>query len=121
MRGVRLGGPRAAAVALGAIVVGAYLLCRFHEIPWDDAYFFKRFAQNFLAHGSLAWNVDEGPVYGNTSLGFQLLAVALVAAAPGHYFALLQLVAGGLQVLLLRLYLATGQAAPPARPTADAG
>lgn len=47
--------------------------------PYDDSYFFKRFALNFLDHGLFAWNVDEGPVYGNTSQ-LQQLIVTLIAA-----------------------------------------
>ncbi|HEU4538613.1 MAG TPA: hypothetical protein VFS00_31045, partial [Polyangiaceae bacterium] len=100
------------AVALfGAAVVASHLLGRAHEGPWDDAYFFKRIARNFVEHGALAWNVSEGPVYGNTSLGFQVLAVALAFLSPGHYFAWLKLVSAGLELALLRLYL---KAAPPA-------
>lgn len=47
--------------------------------PYDDSYFFKRFALNFLDHGVFAWNVSEGPVYGNTSQ-LQQLIVTLITA-----------------------------------------
>lgn len=47
--------------------------------PYDDSYFFKRFALNFIDHGVFAWNVADGPVYGNTSQLHQLL-VTLVTA-----------------------------------------
>jgi len=53
--------------------------------PYDDAHFFKRVALNALDHGTLAWNVDEGPVYGSTSQTFQLLAVLVSAVTREHY------------------------------------
>jgi hypothetical protein len=53
--------------------------------PYDDAHFFKRVAVNALEHGTLAWNVDEGPVYGSTSQVFQLLAVGVSAFTRNHY------------------------------------
>jgi hypothetical protein len=116
-----------AGVTLSALVLLAlHLLGRSNENPWDDAYFFKRIARNFVEHGTLAWNVSEGPVYGNTSLGFQLLAVALVFVSPGHYFAWLKIVSAGLELALLRLYLKAAplaEVAPPAAappPAADA-
>lgn len=51
---------------------------------WDDALFFQRIAWNLLHHGTAAWNVSDGPVYGSTSQLFQLMATLLLAAAPGH-------------------------------------
>lgn len=36
----------------------------------DDAYMFVRYARNVLAHGAVAWNPDEAPVYGVTSLAY---------------------------------------------------
>jgi hypothetical protein len=52
--------------------------------PYDDAYFFLRFARNFLQHAGFAWNPGDGPVHGLTSQLFQLVAVALAALAPDH-------------------------------------
>src|SRR5687767_693584 len=33
---------------------------------WEDGYFLIRFARNFWRHGTLSWNVADGPVYGMT-------------------------------------------------------
>jgi hypothetical protein len=52
--------------------------------PYDDSYFFKRFALNFLDHGVFAWNVVDGPVYGNTSQMYQLLVTLVTAATRRH-------------------------------------
>lgn len=112
---------RAGVTLSGLVLLALHLLGRSNESPWDDAYFFKRIARNFVEHGALAWNVSEGPVYGNTSLGFQLLAVALVFVSPGHYFAWLKIVSAGLELALLRLYLKAAplaEAAPPAKAPA---
>ena len=48
------------------------------------AMFFKRIALNFLRHGSLAWNPDEGPVYGLTSQSFAMIAVPITALASDY-------------------------------------
>jgi len=53
--------------------------------PWDDALFFERIGTNIVRHGVAAWNVADGPVHGNTSQLFQVVAAASVALAPGHY------------------------------------
>jgi hypothetical protein len=74
--------------------VGFMLVCiiatlgRFTLEPYDDAYFFKRFAVNFIDHGAFAWNLADGPVHGNTSQAFQLLATAVTALARDHSVAL---------------------------------
>jgi hypothetical protein len=47
--------------------------------PYDDSHFFKRVAVNALEHGSLAWNVDEGPVFGSTSQAQQLVVLLVTA------------------------------------------
>ncbi|HEY2732687.1 MAG TPA: hypothetical protein VGI70_01820, partial [Polyangiales bacterium] len=52
--------------------------------PYDDSYFFKRFALNLLDHGVFAWNVSDGPVYGNTSQLFQLIVVAVTSLTRTH-------------------------------------
>lgn len=76
----------------GALIIAAYGLCsalfvlaHSGQEPFDDAFFFKRVAINGLQHGTLAWNVDEGPTYGNTSLLFQWLAVPVAALDADHY------------------------------------
>jgi hypothetical protein len=111
---------RAGVTLLGALVMASHLLGRANESPWDDAYFFKRISRNFLEHGAFAWNVSEGPVYGNTSFGFQLLSAALTFLAPDHYFAWLRLVAAGLELVLLNIYLSAVAAPAPADAPAAA-
>ena len=76
----------------GALLVIAYGVCASLFVlahggqePFDDAFFFKRVAINALHHGTLAWNVDEGPTYGNTSLLFQWLAVPVAALSDDYY------------------------------------
>jgi hypothetical protein len=64
----------------------AYLLARdFDATPYDDAYFFKRFALNFLETGTFAWNSADGPVHGLTSQLFQCLSVVSTAVAGEHF------------------------------------
>ena len=64
---------------------GCFVLARWNYPPYDDAHFFKRVAVHALETGQLAWNVDEGPTYGMTSLLFQGLVVPVVALARDHY------------------------------------
>ena len=63
--------------------------------PYDDAYFFKRFAVNQWRYGSFAWNLTDGPVYGATSQLLQWLAVPLVIAAPDHYVLAVRMLLAG--------------------------
>jgi hypothetical protein len=65
-------------VAYALLLIVLVVLTLQHE-AYDDSYFFKRIAVNALDHGVLAWNVDEGPVYGATSQLFQLVMVGLAA------------------------------------------
>jgi hypothetical protein len=66
--------------ALGyAALLGLFVAQGSDRPPFDDSYFFKRFALNFLDHGVFAWNPAEGPVYGNTSQ-LQQLIVTLITA-----------------------------------------
>ena len=78
-RDVRIG-------AFALLVVGV-LAARGGLPPYDDAFFFVRFARNLIAHGAPAWNVADGPVYGNTSQLFQLVVALLHAIAPDHTIA----------------------------------
>lgn len=52
--------------------------------PYDDAFFFVRFARNLLEHGVYAWNPSEGPVHGNTSQLFQVAVTGVHALAGAH-------------------------------------
>ncbi len=75
-----------AVIAFGLLV--AYVLFRdLGASPYDDGYFFARFARNFLRHGVFAWNPTDGPVHGSTSQLFQALAVPIYALFPGYYVA----------------------------------
>jgi hypothetical protein len=66
-------------------VIDGYVLFRDADAtPYDDAYFFKRFARHFLEHGTFSWNVSEGPVHGLTSQLYQIVATGLTALAPNH-------------------------------------
>lgn len=63
-----------------------YLLLRDLDlIPYDDAYFFKRFARNFSEHGTLSWNVADGPVHGLTSQLYGAVSLVLRGLAPQHF------------------------------------
>ena len=66
-------------------VAGVALVRDLTVTPYDDGYFFKRFALNFMHHGVFAWNVADGPVHGITSQLFQLVAVPLTWIAPHHF------------------------------------
>jgi hypothetical protein len=67
-------------------LVAAHVLCQgLDRTPYDDSFFFKRFAINFLEHGVFAWNVADGPVHGNTSQLLQLLATALAGVTRTHF------------------------------------
>lgn len=66
-------------------LVGTVLLCGLETPPYDDGFFFKRFALNLLRHGELAWNLSDGPVYGITSQLFLAVAVLLTRVAPAFY------------------------------------
>lgn len=64
----------------------AYVLVRgLDAVPFDDSYFFKRFALNLLRHGTFAWNVADGPVNGLTSQFLGAIAVGVTLLAPSHY------------------------------------
>lgn len=47
------------------------ILLRFAGVMvWDDAYFFGRYADNFWEVGNWAWNVNDTPEYGLTSIAY---------------------------------------------------
>jgi len=79
-----------AAVALALV---GLLVVRAGLPPYDDAFFFVRVARNTLSAGVPAWNLADGPVYGNTSQLQQLWATAVLAVAPHHVVALSRLAA----------------------------
>lgn len=71
--------------AIFVALVGVYTIHGLSSDLWDDALFFQRFGRNIVAHGTAAWNVADGPVHGNTSQLFQLVAATATAIAPGGY------------------------------------
>jgi hypothetical protein len=82
-----------AAAACHGLALASFGLAHVDREPYDDGHFFKRFAVNALDHGVLAWNLDEGPVYGSTSQVFQLLAVLVTAVTRDHYMLLTRVLA----------------------------
>ncbi|MEN0064120.1 MAG: hypothetical protein AAGA48_18355 [Myxococcota bacterium] len=77
-----------------ALVVALATFDALRRDLWDDALFLLRFANNFVTHGVFAWNVADGPVHGNTSQLFQLVATAVVGVAPGAYHVTIKLLSG---------------------------
>jgi len=51
---------------------------------WDDAYFFVRYADNFLTYGNLSWNLDGVPTYGLTSPAYLLVVIPLRLLLPSQ-------------------------------------
>jgi len=70
---------RAISVAGYAALLAVTLAVGWAQPPYDDAFFFRRFALNWLDHGVFAWNPADGPVHGNTSQLFQGITAALAA------------------------------------------
>jgi hypothetical protein len=73
--------------ALGVCAAVAYA----GTSPYDDGYFYLRFARNFVEHGVFARNVADGPVHGITSQLFQLVTTVLRWCMPTHALALAKL------------------------------
>lgn len=64
----------------GTVLLGLVLnlVLRFTAVSiWDDAYFFARYADNWLASDSFSWNLGEAPSYGLTSLAYGFWITAL--------------------------------------------
>lgn len=100
-------------------VVALFLASGLDMEGWDDSYFFKRIGLNVLEHGAAAWNVEDGPVYGNTSQGFQIVALLPLLIDPGHYIGLVKIL---LAVAMAALFALLVRAARPLAPGApDAG
>jgi len=61
------------------------LMQRFSSLSvWDDAYFFVRYADNFLNYSQLSWNSDSSPTYGLTSPAYLLVVVPLRVLLPNE-------------------------------------
>lgn len=88
----------------------------FGDAIMDDAYFFVRYAGNFLDTGVFAWNRGEGSVHGNTSQAYQLLAT-LLHALDGRNVVLTPTLAASLGALAYAVALPASWLA--ARPQLD--
>ena len=77
-------------LAFAAILLAVFL-AHLTDGLWDDAYFFKRIAHNFVTIGTLTWNPGELPVYGITAQLFLLPAVAVYLLSATHYIILIKL------------------------------
>lgn len=71
-------------LACTAVALALVFLSTASQGLWEDGYFVKRFAHNFLRHGSFSWNVEDGPVYGMTSQTLQLVGTLVYAVMPEH-------------------------------------
>jgi hypothetical protein len=91
------------AVLLVSVVLGGI-----ERQPYDDSYFFKRFALNLLDHGLFAWNASDGPVYGNTSQLFQLVVTATTAFTRTHTLFAVRLLLAFTLLCAFTLSLRTG-------------
>lgn len=89
-----LAGARSGFVSWAPIAAVVLYAAALHlgEVSFDDSYFFKRFALNFLEHGVFAWNVADGPLHGSTSQLFQLVATVAAALTPDHFIAAVKVI-----------------------------
>jgi hypothetical protein len=67
------------------LLATAYVLVvELDATPYDDSFFFKRFALHALGGHGFSWNVADGPVYGLTSQLFAGIVVLLTRLFPDH-------------------------------------
>lgn len=78
-------------VALYVGALGLFLIAFAGREPYDDSHIIARVALNAVEHGALAWNPDEGPVFGTTSQAFQLVAVAVAWVTEAYFAAAIRL------------------------------
>ena len=97
------------------LVLFLYLRSGLDIEAWDDSYFFKRIGLNALEHGVFAWNVEDGPVYGNTSQGYQLVSLLALVIDPAYYISLMKLAAAAAMGALLALFGVAAQRAVAAQ------
>ncbi|MGH1348173.1 MAG: hypothetical protein ACRBN8_41845 [Nannocystales bacterium] len=90
----------------GFAVLVAYVVVReLGNSPYDDSYFFKRFALHAVENGVYAWNLEDGAVHGSTSQLFQALTTAVVLFTKTHFVAAVRVLDGALLVLTAGLLL----------------
>lgn len=92
----------------------AVLVCLFvaqgsDRPPYDDSYFFKRFALNFLDYGTFAWNRADGPVYGNTSQLHQLIVTMVTAVTRTRTLSVVRVLLAAALVFGLAVMLDTAR------------
>ena len=92
-------------------VVAIYLFGTMGREAWDDSLFFKRIGLHLLEHGVAAWNLEDGPVYGNTSQGFQVIALLPILIGGEHYLALVRIASAAAMLGLFGLYARAGRQA----------
>lgn len=75
----------AAACSAGLVLLGAWLwnLAHVPMLANDDAFIFLRYAQNWVDHGSLVWNLGEPGTDGFTSFLYLVAVSAAHALLPG--------------------------------------
>jgi len=112
-----------AAAAVAAVFYLSVLVYRvmhygqFADRLFDDAFFFVRYAGNFLDTGAFEWNRGEGPVYGNTSQFYQLVVTLLHWLLDGNVvLTLFVALALGAAAYLVVLPLAYASARPRIDP-----
>jgi len=95
-------------VAGSALVLALGLLAQFSGYQvLDDSFMFVRYAGNVIRHGTVAWNLEDGPAYGVTSL-LHLSVVCVVqwlSAADPSLVAYLSSMASGVAFAALLLVL----------------
>ena len=88
------------ATAIPLAVLGAGALGGFSAAgPWDDAYMFSRYAENVLAHHTIAWQPGGEPSWGLTSLLHLAVVLGIRLAAgpqPALTLTLASLAAGAI-------------------------
>lgn len=91
-------------------------------VVWDDAYFFVRYADNFIQSGVWTWNPGEPPTYGLTSLahGAQVGVFRLFGGPPALTLWLSSLV-WGILFLFVLLRLAFSKTDPSGKNLRFAG
>lgn len=81
--------------------------------PLDDAYFYTRYARNFLADGAVAWNPGGAPSFGPTSAGYVFVLLPLIVVLGSDTAALLTAGALGAAVCVAALLAAVRVVAAP--------
>jgi hypothetical protein len=90
----------ASLACLGIVALSVVSYCG-GKFVMDDALMFVRYANNWLATGTVAWNPGDPPTYGPTSLGYLSVVTLLSALMHAGPYTLVQIASLGLGVLFL--------------------